>query len=184
MDGAESFIRWCERLYDEMAAGLIVYGRALGLGHAEAEDVLQETFVSVLRSEQRPLDPQRYLIRSYRNRVLNHRRSLWRRLTRELEARCWFEPAAEETELERCAMACLAKLPVAQREVIVLKIWNRMTFEAIGELLLTSPNTVAGRYRYGLEKIRKLLETTPYERLDPRGATVAWLETAQPFAQP
>ena len=41
-----------------------------------------------------------------------------------------------------------------QREVIVLKIWHRCTFEEIGGLLEISPNTAAGRYRYGLQKIK------------------------------
>jgi hypothetical protein len=40
---------WCEQLYEDQAAKLILYGRALGLSHAEAEDVLQETFIALLR---------------------------------------------------------------------------------------------------------------------------------------
>ena len=36
----------CERLYAAKAAELIIYGRALGLSHGEAEDVLQETFLA------------------------------------------------------------------------------------------------------------------------------------------
>ena len=56
-------------------------------------------------------------------------------------------------------MRCLQKLPPDQREVIVLKIWHEHTFEEIGELLQTSPNTVAGRYRYGMEKLRACLGT-------------------------
>jgi DNA-directed RNA polymerase specialized sigma24 family protein len=40
---------WCERIYKAKAAELILYGRALGLGHSEAEDVLQETFVALLQ---------------------------------------------------------------------------------------------------------------------------------------
>ena len=38
-------------------------------------------------------------------------------------------------------MRCLAELPMEQREVIVLKIWHRYTFEEIGQLLEISPNT-------------------------------------------
>ena len=38
--------------------------------------------------------------------------------------------------------------------MIVLKIWNRYTFEEIGGLLEISPNTAASRYRYGLDKLR------------------------------
>jgi hypothetical protein len=47
-----------------------------------------------------------------------------------------------------------------QREVIVLKIWHEHTFEEIGELLGLSPNTAAGRYRYGLQKLRACLRET------------------------
>ena len=55
-------------------------------------------------------------------------------------------------------MQCLQKLPPEQREVIVLKIWHEHTFEEIGELLQVSPNTVAGRYRYGMDKMRNCLK--------------------------
>ena len=39
---------WCETIYDAKAAELILYGRALGLGHGEAEDVVQETFMALM----------------------------------------------------------------------------------------------------------------------------------------
>jgi DNA-directed RNA polymerase specialized sigma24 family protein len=45
-----------------------------------------------------------------------------------------------------------------QREVIVLKIWHEHTFEEIGDLLGISPNTAAGRYRYGLQKLKSCLK--------------------------
>ena len=97
-------------------------------------------------------------MRSYRNRALNYRRSLWRRLTRELESVRWFERSPGESPEERAAMRGLATLPQEQREVIVLKIWHEHTFEEIGELLDISPNTAAGRYRYGLQKLRAVPE--------------------------
>ena len=55
-------------------------------------------------------------------------------------------------------MRGLAALPQDQREVIVLKIWHKHTFEEIGGLLDISPNTAAGRYRYGLQKLRMFLK--------------------------
>lgn len=171
---------WCESLYAAKAAGLILYGRALGLSHGEAEDVLQETFVALLRLAERPEEPERYAVRSFRNAALNYRRSLWRRLTRELESRRWFERGAGESPAERAAMRCLAELPPAQREVIVLKIWNRCTFEEIGELLDISPNTAAGRYRYGVEKLRACLKGEDYERDETIGGSVACLDAAPP----
>ena len=57
---------------------------------------------------QHPLEPEHYCVRSFRNRALNHRRSLWRRLTREWESVRWFEKSPDETEAERAAMDCLA----------------------------------------------------------------------------
>src|ERR1044071_8478546 len=76
---------WREHLYTKKAAELILYGRALGLSHSEAEDVLQETFVALLHRSEPPVTAEHYCVRTFRNRALNYRRSLWRRLTRELE---------------------------------------------------------------------------------------------------
>jgi RNA polymerase sigma-70 factor (ECF subfamily) len=177
---------WCEALYEAKAADLILYGRALGLSHGEAEDVLQETFLVLLKLPQHPLEPEHYCVRSYRNRALNHRRTLWRRLTRELEAFAgghhWFEKSSDETEqaLQSAAVDCLAGLPVEQREAIVLKIWHGFTFEEIGGLLGISPNTAAGRYRYGLQKIKLRLKGIVYgrERDEITGDAVAFLAAA------
>ncbi len=174
----ESNSTWCERVYAAKAAGLILYGRALGLSHGEAEDVLQETFLAMMQRPSPPENPGHYCVRSYRNCALNHRRSLWRRLTRELESHRWFERAPEELPQERAAMHCLATLPAGQREVIVLKIWHGCTFEDIGELLDISPNTAAGRYRYGLQKLKVRLEGEGYERHELVGKAVDFMGTA------
>ena len=167
-------------LYETKAAELVLYGRALGLSHTEAEDVLQETFAALLQRTECPAQPAHYCVRTFRNRALNYRRSLWRRLIRELEAHRWFERSFEESPYERAAMRCLVQLPPAQREAIVLKIWHGFTFEAIGELLELSPNTVAGRYRYGLQKIRSCLKGELHERDEFFGSPLTFLETAPP----
>ncbi len=174
---------WCERLYRAKAAELILYGRALGLGHSEAEDVVQETFLALLQRADPPEEPERYCVRSFRNRALNYRRSFWRRVTREWESQRWFERMEGETPEERAAMRCLAGLPAAQREVIVLKIWHEYTFEEIGELLDVSPNTAAGRYRYGLEKLRACLKGEVYERDESVGNAIAILDTPPPVGR-
>ena len=171
---------WSQRLYETKAAELVLYGRALGLSHAEAEDVLQETFIALMQQSQPPVKLEHYCVRSFRNRALNYRRSLWRRLTRELESTRWFERSADESPAEREAMRHLAELPMEQREVIVLKIWHRRTFEEIGEVLDISPNTAAGRYRYGLQKLKIRLEGEDYEREreEAPGKPIAFLATA------
>ena len=174
---------WCEQLYRDKAAELVLYGRALGLSHGEAEDVLQETFVALMQRSQVPDQPEHYCIRAFRNRALNFRRSLWRRLTREFESIRWFERGNSESAAERDAMTRLAELPVEQREVIVLKIWHQHTFEEIGELLDISPNTAAGRYRYGLQKLRACLEGTVYERDERFGEAIELVGASLPFTR-
>jgi RNA polymerase sigma-70 factor (ECF subfamily) len=174
---------WCEPLYHAKARELILYGRVLGLSHAEAEDVLQETFVALCQRAAPPDNPGHYCVRSFRNRALNYRRSFWRRVAREFESHRWFERDADETEAEGEAMRRLAGLPAAQREVIVLKLWHDCTFEEIGGLIEVSPDTAASRYRYGLEKLRAGLTGKSYERDKCVGGPVAFLDSAPPLAE-
>lgn len=157
---------WRQRLFDEKAAELILYGRSLGLSEAEAEDTLQETFLALMRLEASPENPPHYAVRAYRNRALNAKRGWFRRLKREWESVRWFEPASAQTDLELAAQRALGRLPADQREVIVLKIWHEMTFDEIAGVLEISANTVAGRYRYGMAKLKKILKGPDYERLD------------------
>jgi RNA polymerase sigma-70 factor (ECF subfamily) len=181
-----------ETFYEAKAAGLILYGRALGLGHGEAEDVLQETFLALMVAPPPgmvPAKPENYCVRTYRNRALNYKRSLWRSLRtatflRDFVESHWFEKSPDETQqfLQADAVRRLEELPVEQREVIVLKIWNDLTFEEIGGLLEISPNTAAGRYRYGLQKLKSKLEGVVYERDGFTGEPIALLAAAPPFA--
>lgn len=167
---------WCQDLYEAHAPQILLYGRALGLSHSEAEDVLQDSFMVLMRRETAPEEPLHYCLRTFRNKALNYRRSLWRRLARELESHRWFERGSGESPEERAAMRSLQGLPAEQREVIVLKIWHEYTFEEIGALLEVSPNTVAGRYRYGVKKLRACLTSSDYEQLESIGDETAFLD--------
>ena len=55
-----------------------------------------------------PERPEHYVFRAVRNRALNYKRSLWRRVTREVESIRWFEKAEGETPAEFEAMRCLS----------------------------------------------------------------------------
>ena len=61
-------------------------------------------------------------------------------------------------ELQQLSSA-LAKLPDEQKEVVVLRIHGQMRFRAIAESLGISVNTVKGRYRYGIRKMRSILDS-------------------------
>ncbi len=183
MDRVKERPGWCEAIYRAKAAELVLYGRALGLSHAEAEDVLQETFISLFKRVEPPTRPEHYCVRAFHNHALNYRRSLWRRLARNWESQRWFEPSLEEDPKERSMMKALRNLPREQREVIVLKIWHDHTFEEIGELIGISPNTAAGRYRYGLQKLRKHLKGANYEPDEQTGNALAFVGAAPPLRE-
>ena len=52
----------------------------------------------------------------------------------------------------------MAKLPYQQREVVILHLRAGMKFKPIASIQGVSVNTVRGRYRYGLDKLRSLLD--------------------------
>ena len=52
----------------------------------------------------------------------------------------------------------IAQLPYKQREVVILHLRGGMKFKAIARSQNVSINTVQSRYRYGLDKLRTLLD--------------------------
>jgi RNA polymerase sigma factor (sigma-70 family) len=51
----------------------------------------------------------------------------------------------------------LSTLPYEQREVLLLHLYSGLKFRTIAELENESISTIQGRYRYGLNKLRSLL---------------------------
>jgi len=53
----------------------------------------------------------------------------------------------------------VTELPVEQREVVTLHLYGDLPFREIAAWQTTSIKTVQSRYRYGLEKLRSLLNS-------------------------
>ena len=51
----------------------------------------------------------------------------------------------------------LSKLPYEQREVLFLYLYSGLKFRTIAKLENESISTIQGRYRYGLTKLRSIL---------------------------
>lgn len=131
---------------------------------ADAEDVVQEAFVRYWRHQRGlPGDPKALLVTSIRRAALDLARRDARRAVREErfgldEAAPLFEPApGKDPDRQREIEAALRRLPPEQREVLVLKIWQELTFEQIADSLGIPLNTAASRYRYALTALRKEL---------------------------
>ncbi|MEN6576157.1 MAG: RNA polymerase sigma factor [Phycisphaerales bacterium] len=60
----------------------------------------------------------------------------------------------EQLELLSGAMG---ELPFEQREIVLLHLHGRMTFQAIAKAMQISTNTAKSRYRYGIDKLRVTL---------------------------
>ncbi len=62
----------------------------------------------------------------------------------------------QDEELARLADA-MATLPYEQREAILLRVKGDLSFRAVAGIQGVSINTVQSRYRYGIDKLRSLL---------------------------
>lgn len=72
----------------------------------------------------------------------------------------WFDTEASDDESRILLESGIKELPKKFSEVIIMKIWGEKTFAEIGEALGVSQHTVASRYRYGLDILkRKLVES-------------------------
>jgi RNA polymerase sigma-70 factor (ECF subfamily) len=147
---------------DQHGAALVLLARQWVASRADAEDVVQEAFVRFWRSRQRATDPTAYLYACVKHCALDWQRSRSRQLRREEaaarpEAETWFTEPLEQEERRAAIAAALDNLPANQREVLVLKIWGGLSFPQIAEVLQTSVNTTASRYRYALAKLREQL---------------------------
>ncbi len=68
------------------------------------------------------------------------------------------EQAVISNEMSQRLNMALAELPYEQRETVVLHLKGGMKFKEIASLQSVSINTVQGRYRYGLDKLRSILK--------------------------
>ncbi len=152
-------------LYDEHAASLFHYLLAVLGNRAEAEDVLQAVFVEVVRREGLLAgiqSPRTYLLTVARRCAGRARKSSQRRrlvetaagTARLLEAR---SPRPDDPQETARLEQAILSLPVEQREVLVLRIFEELTFPEIGLVLGVSENTAASRHRYALQKLRERL---------------------------
>ncbi len=150
-------------MWARYAKNLLAFLQAVLCSRHDAEDVLQTIFVKIVRQRHkltraRCLDA--YVYKIARNEAYNFVSKRKRDKNTKKIPETWLkvtESNQESSELAEQLQAALVQLPQQQREVIVLKIYRQKTFMEISRLLRISQNTVASRYRYGMEKLRNLM---------------------------
>ncbi len=159
-------LRWIYEKYKEDLLGLAV----MATGRVDrAEDVVQDVFLKLAQSCDRITirgNLRNYLITCLMNRI--------RTLRRKAHRQC--EPPFDEAALRFCEVyqpdqwavlneqmqrlcEAMGHLPPEQREVVTLRFQAGLGFPQIARIQDAPVNTVQGRFRYGMEKLRSLLNS-------------------------
>lgn len=160
---AENGVGALAGLYDLTAQRLVRYAVTITRNQHDAEDAIQSVLVRVAQRAELLTNaeaPWPYLLRMVRNEalVILRRKKRWavmNTLNDLLTRRSVDELEQEDTH--HAIWQALRTLPVEQREVVVLKIWEELTFAEIASVLEQPAATVASRYRYALIKLATLL---------------------------
>lgn len=153
------------QIYDRYKVELLKLAVVLAGDVNVAEDIVHDVFVAFAQSADRIRLTgalKNYLVTSVINRVRNHRRDNHRHRQANLEeAGPPREPLQWAVLSEQLALLgeALQELPYEQREVICCRMEMDMTFRQIATLQKTSTNTVKGRYRYAMTKLRSQLDS-------------------------
>lgn len=147
-------------LVDLSSVRLVRFATAVTRNQHDAEDAVQTVMVRIAQRPQLVLQaaqPWAYLLQMVRNESLAM-------LRRRQRTASWSDDLGdlllvygvdqlEQRETIRAVWQGLRQLPPQQCEVIVLKIWENLTFAEMAEVLELPAGTVASRYRYGMEKL-------------------------------
>jgi RNA polymerase sigma-70 factor (ECF subfamily) len=156
------------RIYQKYKDYLLTLAKGLLSEQVEAEDVVHDVFVSFAQSAK-----QFQLKGSLRNYlatcVSNRARDIIRKKTRQAEDSTSVNTTISDSggpeqrlikdeELTQLRQVIM-QIPYEQREAVMLHIKGGMKLREIAKLQGVTVSTIHGRYRYGLDKLRSLLNS-------------------------
>ncbi len=153
-------------LYDLLGDRLQRYLSAR-LGRTDAQDVLQEVFVRLVRYH-RQLGKSRnltaYVFLTARNESNRWVRKRQNESTTQLDASQsrisnTTTPIENQIEKQELATMLLNRLSSESREIVQLKIYSQLTFAEIATILQLPDATVATKYRRTVAKMQSWLDT-------------------------
>jgi RNA polymerase sigma-70 factor (ECF subfamily) len=153
-------------IYEKYLNSMLTLALGLLNDAGAAEDVVQDVFVAFAqsrRSFQLWGSLSGYLATSVVNRVRDYKRRQRRLIGRDAEPRVYTDrPGPEQavilTEQAQLLAEAVGQLPEEQREAVLLRLKAGLKFRDIAKLQQTSVNTALSRYRYGLERLRSMLD--------------------------
>jgi RNA polymerase sigma-70 factor (ECF subfamily) len=155
-------------IYEKYRDDLLRIAAGLLNETSAAEDIVQDVFVTFVRSAMRfqlTGSLRGYLATCVANKArnLNRAKSIQRTINLdEIEPRAsnlkrperWIINNEEFRQLN----AAMGQLPYEQKEAVILHIQGRLKFREIARIQDTPVKTVLSRYRYGLNKLRSVLD--------------------------
>ncbi len=154
-------------IYEKYRDDLLRIAAGLLRERSEAEDAVHDVFVAFVGASGNFTltgSLRGYLTTCVANRARNINRATSRQRTVSLDE---IGPAVSNMpspdewiiydEQFRRLCDAMAQLPYEQREAVVLHIQGAMKFREIAKLQETSVKTALSRYRYGLDKLRSIL---------------------------
>ncbi|OCB78809.1 RNA polymerase sigma factor [Flavobacterium crassostreae] len=139
-----------------------------------SNDIFQDTFIKVIKTlksnsynEEGKFLP--WVMRIAHNLIIDHfRRNKKMPLYRETESFSIFSILSDDSptienkiiteQVEEDVRKLLEQLPADQKEVIVMRMYQDMSFKEISEVTGVSINTSLGRMRYALLNLRKVID--------------------------
>ena len=156
------------RIYEDHKDHLLTLARGMTGNRSAAEDIVHDVFVAFAKNL-----PRLRLAGSLKGylsiSVCNRARDLARTEIRHRRDECCPDRGPEKAASpDTCAAAAeltdrlrvaLEEVPFDQREVLLMRTQAGLSFEEIGRHQGISANTARGRYRYGIDKLRSLLNS-------------------------
>lgn len=156
-----------EQLYDRQASRAYRVARSVCVNAEDAEEAVQEAFLSIWRRRQR-YQAGAGTVRAWSMAIVRHaaidvvryhgaaKRPI---LVKEQADAPGAEAGSVADAVEACSAAtalhaALARLPDLQAEAISLAFFGELSHTEVAEQLHLPPGTVKGRIRLGLEKLR------------------------------
>jgi RNA polymerase sigma-70 factor (ECF subfamily) len=139
-----------------------------------SDDIFQDTFIKVIKTlksnsynEEGKFLP--WVMRIAHNLIIDHfRRNKKMPLFRETEEFSIFSLMTDKSltienqmisdQVERDLRKIIEELPEDQKEVLVMRMYQDLSFKEISELTGVSINTALGRMRYAILNLRKIIE--------------------------
>ncbi len=151
------------------------YIRMMVKNNEIADDIYQETFIKVVKfiDEGRYRDNGKFLswvLRIAHNQAIDHFRQMKQQNNISeadagydiLNAKKFADPSVEDKivneQIESDLRKLIEKLSEEQKEVVMMRYFDEMSFKEIAEQTNVSINTALGRMRYALINLRKMIK--------------------------